>query len=80
MSLGSKPATHRGEGGKTSKILFSETMRPRAKIFSTLQCLLVSYINPTKHPFEFKLATSPKVICIYRAVQLNKNLKKGPLL
>ena len=38
-------SSHRLIMGKTTKIFFSETMRPRAFIFSMYQCLVVLFIN-----------------------------------
>ena len=44
-------------GEKCEKIFFSETTRPKACIFSMLQCLVVPYIKPANHAPWYKLAT-----------------------
>ena len=59
-------SSHRLIMGKTSKIIFSETMRPRAYIFSMYQCLVVPYINPANHAPGAQIGHAPGVISSHR--------------
>ena len=52
---------HRLTMGKTKKIFFSETKRPRASIFCMYQCLVVPIINCASHAPGVKFGHAPGV-------------------
>ena len=61
-------SSHRLIMGLTSKVFFSETMRPTAYIFSMSQCLVVLYVNPANQAPGVQTGHTPGVICLYSAV------------
>ena len=62
--------------GKALKIFFSETMRPRAYIFSIKQCVVVPYINVANQAPGVQIGHAPGAICLYKESYIAKEPSK----
>ena len=60
--------------GKSLKIIFSETMRPRAKIFGVQHCVVVLYQVCSNHAPRVKIGPAPGVAC-FTQTYIGKSLK-----